>query len=151
MQFAYKATGKDGKIISGKAEAANKQALLGLLGKQGLHPVLVEVDKGGKKTSGSLFGRQSKKIKLSELVVFTRQLSTMISAGVPLARGLSALEAEATTPYLREVLSGITKDVESGMPLGDAFAHYPTVFSDVYVNMVRAGEEGGILDDILKR
>ncbi|HVX57690.1 MAG TPA: type II secretion system F family protein, partial [Candidatus Saccharimonadales bacterium] len=150
MQFVYKATTKDGRIISGKAEAASRQALLGLLSRQGVHPVLVEVDKG-KKTAGTLFGKQSKKVKLNELVVFTRQLSTMISAGVPLARGLSALQAEATTPYLREVLAGITKEVESGIPLGDAFAKYPTVFSDVYVNMVRAGEEGGILDKILNR
>ncbi len=75
----------------------------------------------------------------------------MISAGVPLARSLSALQSDSSSPYMREVLAGVTKDVESGMPLGDSFAKYPTVFSEVYVNMVRAGEEGGILDDILKR
>lgn len=151
MQFVYKATNKDGKIISGKAEAANRQALLTLLGKQGLHPLLIEVDKGNKKMAGSLFGKQSKRVKIGDLVIFTRQLSTMIAAGVPLARGLSALQAESSNPYMREVLAGITKEVESGIPLGDAFAKYPTVFSDVYVNMVRAGEEGGILDDILNR
>jgi type IV pilus assembly protein PilC len=123
--------------------------MLAILHKQGLHPVLVEIDKG-KKKSGSLFG-QRKKVKLSDLVVFTRQLSTMIGAGVPLARTLSALQGDAANPYMKEVLGGITKDVESGIALGDAFAKYPTVFSDVYVNMVRAGEEGGILDDILKR
>ena len=75
----------------------------------------------------------------------------MISAGVPLARSLAALQADSNSPYMREVLAGVTKDVEGGTPLGDAFAKYPTVFSNVYVNMVRAGEEGGILDDILKR
>jgi type IV pilus assembly protein PilC len=151
MQFTYKAINKEGKIVSGKAESANRPTLLSLLAKQGLHPVLVEVDKGGKKKSGDLFGNRNKKIKLSDLVVFTRQLSTMISAGVPLARSLSALQADAATPYMREVLAGITKEVEGGVPLGDAFSKYPTVFSDVYVNMVKAGEEGGILDDILKR
>src|SRR6185437_1054866 len=82
---------------------------------------------------------------------FTRQLSTMISAGVPLARSLSSLQADSESPYLREVMAGVTKDVEGGQPLGDSFAKYPTVFSDVYVNMVRAGENGGILDEILKR
>lgn len=148
MQFTYKATNKEGKTISGTAEAANRQALIALLSKQSLHPILIETSKG--KSKSSLFGPK-KKVKLNDLVIFTRQLSTMIGAGVPLARSLAALQGDSENPYMREVLSGITKDVESGSTLGDAFAKYPNVFSDVYVNMVRAGEEGGILDDILKR
>jgi type IV pilus assembly protein PilC len=151
MLFTYKATNKDGKAITGTAEAANKQALLLMLHKQGVHPVLIETSKHGKKTGMSFLSRQNKKVKLSDLVIFTRQLSTMISAGVPLARSMAALQADSDSPYMREVLAGITKDIESGQPLGDAFAKYPAVFSEVYVNMVRAGEEGGILDDILKR
>jgi type IV pilus assembly protein PilC len=148
MQFTYKGTTKEGKAVSGTAEVANRQALLALLHKQGVHPVLIEAGHG--KKGVSLFG-PPKKVKLADLVIFTRQLSTMISAGVPLARSLSALQNDSENPYMREVLSGITKDVESGIPLGDAFAKYPNVFSEVYVNMVKAGEEGGILDDILKR
>jgi type IV pilus assembly protein PilC len=148
MQFSYKAITKEGRTITGTAEAASRQALLALLRKQGVHPVVVTAHKRARQSR--LFS-PSKKIKQSDLVIFTRQLSTMISAGVPLARGLSALQDDATTPYMRQVLESITKDVESGMPLGDAFAKYPDVFSAVYVNMVRAGEEGGILDDILKR
>jgi type IV pilus assembly protein PilC len=151
MLFTYKATNKDGKTITGTAEAANKQALLAVLHKQDIHPVLIEVSKHGKKGGSKFFNKQKKKVKLNDLVIFTRQLSTMISAGVPLARSMSALQADSDSPYMREVLASITKDIESGMPLGDAFAKYPNVFSEVYVNMVRAGEEGGILDDILKR
>lgn len=149
MQFNYKATTKDGRTISGSAEATNRQALLALLHKQGVQPVLIEAGHG-KKAGFNLFS-PPKKVKLADLVVFTRQLSTMISAGVPLARSLSALQNDSENPYMREVLAGVTKDVESGLPLGDAFAKFPNVFSEVYVNMVRAGEEGGILDDILKR
>lgn len=149
MQFTYKARTKDGKTVSGTAEAASRQALLALLRKEGVSPLLIETGKG-KGKSGSLFGPKQK-VKLQELVVFTRQLSTMISAGVPLARSLSALQNDAANPFFREVMTSITKDVESGSPLADAFAKYPRVFSEVYVNMVRAGEEGGILDDILKR
>lgn len=149
MKFAYKAL-KDGKTINGTAEAQSKEALIASLSKQGIHPLVVHASKG--KSGGSLMSMDlSKKVKLLDLVIFTRQLSTMISAGVPLARSLSALEADSESPYLREVLGGVTRDVESGMPLGDAFAKYPKVFSDVYVNMVRAGENGGILDEILKR
>ncbi len=148
MLFNYKATTHDGRSISGTAEAASRGALLALLHKQNVRPVLIEVAKGSGKKKG-FSGK--KKIKLTDLVIFTRQLSTMISAGVPLARSMSALQNDADNPYLREILSSITKDIESGMPLGDAFARFPDVFSDVYVNMVRAGEEGGILDEILKR
>lgn len=150
MQFSYKARTKEGKTISGNAEAADKQGLIALLHKQNLQPVVIEVSRKQKKSGINLFG-PSKKIKLSDLVIFTRQLSTMISAGVPLARSLAALQGDAENPYMREVLASVTKDVESGAPLGDAFAKFPNVFSEVYVNMVRAGEEGGILDDILKR
>lgn len=150
MQFAYKATNKEGKTITGTAEATDRAGLIRLLHKQGLTPVVVEAGKAKGKAGSGLFGGK-KKVKLSDLVIFTRQLSTMISAGVPLARSLSALQEDAENPYMKEVLTGITKEVEGGMPLGDAFAKYPNVFSDVYVNMVRAGEEGGILDDILKR
>jgi type IV pilus assembly protein PilC len=148
MQFTYKATTKEGKTISGTADVANRQALIALLQKQGVRPVVIE--SGAPKKKASLFGPK-KKVKLSDLVIFTRQLSTMVSAGVPLTRSLSALQGDSESPYMREVLAGVTKDVESGIALGDAFAKYPSVFSDVYVNMVRAGEEGGILDDILKR
>jgi type IV pilus assembly protein PilC len=147
MQFTYKATTKEGNTITGHAEAASKQALLAILHKQGIHPLLIEKGKG---KSLNLFGPK-KKVKLSDLVVFTRQLSTMITAGVPLARSLAALHEDASNPYLQEVLGGLTKDIEGGISLGDAFAKYPNVFSDVYVSMVRAGEEGGILDEILKR
>lgn len=145
MLFDYTAT-KDGKTIKGTIEASSKEALLGVLSKQGVHPILI-------KASGTKTAKKSRhrKVKLADLVVFTRQLSTMISAGVPLARSLSALQGDAENPYLREVLASVTKDVESGLSLGDAFAKFPNVFSDVYVNMVRAGEDGGILDDILKR
>lgn len=148
MLFNYKATTVDGRTISGTAEAVNRAALLTLLHKQNVRPVLIELSKNKKKNGSS--GRK-KKVKLADLVIFTRQLSTMISAGVPLARSLSALQNDAPNLYMREVLAGITKDIEGGAPLGDAFGKYPNVFSDVYVNMVRAGEEGGILDEILKR
>ncbi len=151
MQFNYKATTKDGRSISGSAEAADRQALIAMLRKQDVHPILIEsAGKKKKSKNGGLFG-PPKKVKLMDLVIFTRQLSTMISAGVPLTRSLAALQSDSENPYMHEVLATVTKEVESGAPLGDAFAKFPNVFSDVYVNMVRAGEEGGILDEILGR
>ncbi len=147
MNFTYKAITKEGRTISGSAEAVSKQALLMLLHKQGVKPLLIEAEK---KKHNSIFG-PAQKVRLQDLVIFTRQLSTMVSAGVPLVRSLSALAADSESVYLRVVLGSVTKDVESGKPLAEAFAKYPKVFSEVYVSMVKAGEEGGILDEILKR
>ncbi|HUP26249.1 MAG TPA: type II secretion system F family protein [Candidatus Limnocylindrales bacterium] len=146
MRFAYTATNKDGRTIQGTADSVDRANLVALLNKQGLRPVVIKLE--GAKSTGH---KRGKKVKLKELVIFTRQLSTMISAGVPLTRSLSTMQSQAEGKYFKEVLGGITKDVESGIALGDAFSKYPNVFSEVYINMVKAGEAGGILDDILKR
>ncbi len=145
-RFTYTATTKEGKTIQGVADATDRNSLLATLNKQELHPVVVKLagSQGGKK-------RRGKKVKLKELVIFTRQLSTMISAGVPLTRSLSTMQSQTESKYFKEVVGGVTKDIESGLALGDALSKYPNVFSDIYVNMVRAGEAGGILDEILKR
>ena len=148
MQFTYKAL-KAGKEIEGTIEGASKPAVIASLVHQGIHPLTVKPAAGKNKGFFGLGG--GKKVKLQDLVIFTRQLSTMISAGVPLARSLSSLASENESPVLKAAIQGIVKDVEAGTPLGDAFAKYPNIFSEVYVNMVRAGEEGGILDEILKR
>lgn len=144
--FEYTAVTKEGKSVSGVVDASTKEALVETLHKQGLRPLLVK-----QKTSrGSLsFGKP--KVKLKDLVMFTRQLSTMVSAGVPLTRSLSTLQEQTDNKYFKTVIGSITKDVEGGMTIGESMAKFPNVFSDVYVNMVKAGEAGGILDEILKR
>lgn len=147
MRFTYTATTREGKTIQGTAEAASREALVTLLAKQGARPIVIKTDN----KSGVKLHKRGKKVKLKDLVVFTRQLSTMISAGVPLTRGLSTLQEQTDNKYFKEVITGIMKDVEGGIALGDALSKYPKVFSDVYVNMVKAGEAGGILDEILKR
>lgn len=156
MLLAYKAVTAEGKVVTGHAQATGRDDLIASLRKQNLRPLTITVTKkAGAKGGFFSFslgkGGGKKKVKLQDLVIFTRQLSTMISAGVPLARSLSALQADSESPALREALMNVTKDIESGQPLADSFAKHPKIFSDVYVNMVRAGEEGGILDEILKR
>lgn len=149
MIYNYKALRKDNKTVAGTIEAADRNAAVAALTHDGLHPLIVtEQHKSGAIGKGFTFG---KSVKSSDMVIFTRQLSTMISAGVPLARGLTTLQESPNSAYFRQVLSQVTKDVEAGTSLGDAFAKFPRVFDDVFVNMVRAGEEGGILDEILKR
>jgi type IV pilus assembly protein PilC len=146
-KFTYTATTKDGKSISGTAEAASREALIDSLRRQDARPLVIKQNAG----FNINFLGSKKKVKIKHLVVFSRQLSTMISAGVPLNRSLTTLQDQAEDKYFKTVIAGISKDVEGGMSLGDAFAKYPNVFSDVYVNMIRAGEAGGILDDILKK
>jgi len=145
--FNYSAQNSEGKLINGVVEAASRDAALAAISKQKLRPVSINQVKETKGLSLP-FGN---KVKTSELVIFTRQLSTMVSAGVPLLRALSTLGEQSESPLLRKTLTQISKDVQSGSALGDAFAKHPKVFSDVYINMVKAGEAGGILDDILKR
>jgi type IV pilus assembly protein PilC len=150
MKFVYKAITKDGKSVSGMYDAPTKEALIAALAKQGARPILVHVA-GAKEGKSSGFKLFKPKVKLRDLVIFTRQLSTLVSAGVPLPRSLTTLQEQAENKYFKTVIGGVTKDIESGIALGDALGKYPTVFSEVYINMVKAGEAGGILDEILKR
>ncbi len=147
MRFTYIATTKDNKTTQGSLEAANREAAISTLTHQELHPVLVKEEHGGAATKK----RFGDKVKLKDLVIFTRQLSTMVSAGVPLTRALNTLQNQTTNKYFKLVIGTISKDVEGGQPLSDAFAKYPDVFSEVYVHMAKAGETAGILDEILKR
>lgn len=149
MIFNYTATTKEGKTIHGTMEGADKESVLKSIQHQGMRPLVIKQESSKPKSKFKFsFG---KKVKLKELVVFTRQLSTMVAAGVPLNRSLATLQNQAEGAYFKKVITGISKNVQAGNPLGDSFEKYPDVFSDVYVNMVKAGEAGGILDDILKR
>ncbi|HSX30102.1 MAG TPA: type II secretion system F family protein [Candidatus Saccharimonadales bacterium] len=151
MKFTYKAQTREGKTINGTFEGPNKEALIAALKKQGARPVLIRAGEQGAAAGGKKGGFFQPKVKSRDLVVFTRQLSTMVSAGVPLPKALVTLGDQAENKYFKTVVAEIGKNIESGMPLGEAFAKHPDVFSDVYISMVRAGEAGGILDDILKR
>jgi type IV pilus assembly protein PilC len=152
MKFVYKALTREGHTVTGVYEATTKDDLIAALTKQGAKPVSIKMATKQTGKSGSWFDRTfNQKVKLRDLMVFTRQLSTMVSAGVPLTRALSTLETQAESKYFKSVINSITKDVEAGTSLGEAFGKFPNVFSEVYINMVKAGEAGGILDEILKR
>lgn len=146
--YLYIATNKQNKSVTGALEAVDRSAAIAALGRQNLQPISVK--EGGKKSLNlSLFGKG--RVKSDDLVMFTRQLSAMVGAGVPLLRALTSLKQHSESPALQAVLSDVIKDVEEGAPLADALGKHPGTFSDVYINMVRAGEAAGILDEILKR
>jgi len=146
--FSYQASNAGGKTVSGVINATDKTTAISLMGKQGLKPLSIEIQSSVKKGGKGFF---KPKVKVSDLVLFTRQLSTMVSAGVPLLRSLTTMRDQVENPTLREVINDMIKDVQAGVSLGDAMAKHPDVFNDIFVNMIRAGEAAGIVDDILKR
>lgn len=146
--FSYQATNSGGKTVQGTLTATDKTTALTLMAKQGLRPISVEIKSDVKKGGKGFF---KPKVKVTDLVLFTRQLSTMVSAGVPLLRSLTTMRDQVENPTLREIISDMIKDVQGGVSLADAMAKHPDVFSDIFVNMIRAGEAAGIVDDILKR
>lgn len=150
-KFAYIATGADHKPVNGVTEQLDRANVIAALTKQGLRPISIREAKA--LSDGFSLNRlfNSDKVKADHLVMMTRQLSAMVGAGVPLVRALTSLSQHSESPALKKILSSVIKDVEGGAGLGDALAKHPTVFNDVYVNMVRAGETAGILDEILKR
>lgn len=149
--FLYVATSRAGQTITGTIEAQDRSAALGLLAGQNLKPISLKEGAAKKQGFSALDFLGKDKVKSDDLVMFTRQLSAMVSAGVPIIRALSSLRDHTESKALKTVSEGLIKDIESGAPFADALEKYPNTFNDVYVNMVRAGEAAGILDEILKR
>jgi len=150
-QFAYVAVDAQQKAINGKTELPDRASVIAALTRQNLRPISIKqiADKKAGFDLNNLF--ESKHVKSDALVIFTRQLSAMVGAGVPLLRSLSSLEKHAEDPVLKKILGQVIRDVEGGNSLGNALAKFPDSFNDIYINMVRAGETAGILDEILKR
>jgi len=151
-QFAYVAVNAQQKAINGKTELPDRASVIAALTRQNLRPISIKQladKKKGTLDLNHLF--ESNHVKPDALVVFTRQLSAMVGAGVPLLRSLSSLEKHAEDPVLKKILGLVIKDVEGGNSLGNALSKFPASFNDIYINMVRAGETAGILDEILKR
>lgn len=150
-KFEYTATGQDQKQHSGVLEAADENAARSSLVRLKLKPLVIRKVQKKKGEIHIGFLDKSNKVKPKDLVIFTRQLATMINAGVPLVRSLSTMHAQTESPGLKKHLTQISKDVEGGMAFADALEKHNDAFNPIYVNMIRAGEAGGILDEILKK
>ncbi len=147
--FEYQAINKTGQLTKGMIEGTDRTGIISTLTKQGLRPISVRSQSNKNKAGGISFLKP--KVKSTDIVLFTRQLSTMVSAGVPLLRALNTLQTQVENPTMKEILEDLIKEVQGGAQLADALAKHPKVFSDIFVNMIRAGEAAGIVDDILKR
>jgi type IV pilus assembly protein PilC len=143
--FTYSARSLAGELQSGTVDLPNREDVVGFLRRQKLIPVKVEQKRGGISLQ---FGTG---IKTRDIVIFTRQFATMINSGLPLVQSLDILAKQSENKALRKIVEDVLYDVESGNTLADALRRHPKVFTDLYTNMVAAGEAGGILDTILLR
>ncbi|HUF16806.1 MAG TPA: type II secretion system F family protein [Thermoanaerobaculia bacterium] len=144
--FQWKGRGREGQVQTGILVADSKEAVIATLRRQQI--VVTAVKERGKELAFAKFGGR---VPPKMLAIFTRQFSVMIDAGLPLVQCLEILATQQEHKVFRSVLIQVQQDVETGSNLADAMRRHPKVFSDLYTNMVAAGEAGGILDTILQR
>jgi type IV pilus assembly protein PilC len=163
-RFRYIAMDQTGAEVEGVVEASSQNAAVSAIKANGMIPTRVSVI-GGKKekvpiavmnrtvpqAGGTFKNLFKKRVKPKKLMIFTRQLSTLLEAGLPLLRGLRILLKQEKTPGLREALTGMGEAVEGGGTFSEALSMFPKTFDNLYVNMVKAGEAGGVLDSVLAR
>jgi len=151
-EFVYKVRSGAGAVTQGTLQADQLRTAVEQLRKRGL--IVLEITEAKKillLENLKKFNPLKPKIKSKDLVLFSRQLSTMVSAGVPIVQGLSILTEQIENPAFRNVTSNLRTDIESGISIAEAMGRQGKVFSELYVSMIRAGEVGGILDVILER
>lgn len=147
--FRYAAKDTAGRPVNGVSEAIDQRTLVELLRKQSLTVISIKEEK--KKETKSFLARYGSKIKLGELVLFSRQLATMIDSGIPLVQALEILTEQIENKGFRAIVGDVKKDVATGVTFYEALARHPRAFSPLFVNMVKAGEQSGALDDIMER
>jgi general secretion pathway protein F len=168
--FAYKGIDARGKPLTGVRDAENAKALRAALRRDGVYLTDLREERMGKGKAGAAapsaaaagargsvlqrevdFGKYFQRIRPQEVAVFTRQLATLLKAGIPLAEGLAALTDQSDNEKLKRVVGDVKQKVNEGSALADAMADHPKVFPELYANMIRAGETAGNLDNVLVR
>lgn len=144
--FAYTARSPNGQAATGTLTAGNEREVMALLDQKGLFPVTIAAVK---KSTASKF--TSGKIKPRMLCTVYSQLSDLLQSGVPLLRSIEIIERQSTIPALTEILQDVRAQISDGTSLSDAMAKHPKAFNELTVSMVRAGQEGGFLEDVLAR
>ncbi len=147
--FIYRARDEKGTLITGTMEAESKALVYMQIDSMGLIPVSVERKRSTFELKDLLAKFQ--KVRYDDLIFFTRQLQTVIKAGIPLLQGLRSLEEQTANGRLREAIRRIYQDVDRGLSLSEAMSKHKSVFPELYISMVAAGEVGGVLEDVLER
>src|SRR5579859_7175985 len=149
--YAYKAKTGAGLVMEGTIDADEQRAAVDKLRGQKL--VVLEIAEKRESPLDKIKAvfKGKGKVTSRDLVLFSRQLSTLVSAGVPIVQSLGILEAQAENPAFKTVLVAVKADIEAGLSISDALKKHPTAFPELYSSMIKAGELGGILDTILER
>lgn len=145
--FRYTAKNKIGKTVTGVSSAKDKDEFVGLLRKEELTIISVEEVRQSQQMSFSM----GQSIRLDDIVIFSRQLATMVEAGIPLVSVLDVLTQQTDNQTFSKIIGKVRDDVETGSSMSQAIAKHPRIFSQLYINMVKAGESSGTLDEILNR
>ena len=146
--YAFKGRNRSNEVVVGERDADNREALRQLLRREQI--MLTSVKEKGREVAVPKIGVRGK-VKAKELSIFTRQFSVMIDAGLPLVQCLDIMASQQENKYFRHVLGQVRQEIEEGSTLAVAMSHHPKVFDQLFVNMIEAGETGGILDLILQR
>ncbi len=153
--YAYRASTREGKVVEGTMDAAGEAAVVAALRGQGLMPLSVSAGAGrGGKSFSLRFEppwKREARVRGRDLMVFTGELSTLLRAGLPLDRSLASLSALSENPTLQKVVREVLAKVQEGRSLSQALGEHPDVFPPLYVNMIRAGEAGGVVEAVLER
>jgi len=150
--FNYKVRSPQGNVLTGTMEAREQRMVVDRLRHQRFIVLEIgEIKKSASRDFLDSINFLKKRVKQKDLVLFSRQLSTLIGAGVPIVQGLTILVEQIENPAFKKVITSVREDIESGTSITEALSRHPTVFSELYVNMVKSGELGGILDVILER
>ena len=152
--YSYKATDKSGKFIEGNIDVPDYQAAIEHIRQLNYFPVKVAEGKSASKISAGMklsLPKFGSTVSTKDLMTITQQLATLVDSGLTLDDGLSTLVKLAETEKIRFILSDIRQQVHAGTSFADALAKHPDVFSKLYINMVRAGEAGGMVGEALSR
>ncbi len=147
--YKYVAKNANGQTVTGVLDAPDRALLIGKLREKDLVIVSIVEAKEGIKQRGGIF--QSRSINIDDMVIFSRQLATMVDAGIPLVGALDILGEQMENKTFSEVILKVRDNVETGSSLSEALSKHPRIFSALFVNMVKAGESSGMLDEILDR
>jgi general secretion pathway protein F len=147
--FFYKAVNAQGRLAEGRLDASDKRGAVSQLERQGLIPVSVEEPLGRRPAAFSNIHLRG--VSRRDILFFTEELATLIHAGLPLDRALRIIVETVRKPALRAIIENVLRDIKGGKSLSDSLAAHPKCFTRLYVNMIRAGEAGGVLDPILAR
>lgn len=149
--FKYTARNAQGKIVDGIVESPSQDVLIKMLRSQGLLVTAISQDQAKAAAGKRKFRLARTHVSLDDLIIFSRQLATMVSAGLPLIESLDVLGEQLENPILRKVVVDVRKDVEAGSTFTNALEKHPKIFNQLYVSMVRAGEASGMLDSIMNQ